>query len=85
MLEVVSKVPFSQLGLTAFHTELQGKCLGMAVELFDPAGKNIENTGQPGELVITRPHPSIPVCFWGDESGTKFRQAYYDTYPGKFP
>lgn len=62
--------------------ELQGKSLGMAVELFDPAGKNIENTGQPGELVVTRPHPSIPVCFWGDESGEKFRQAYYDMYPG---
>lgn len=62
--------------------ELQGKSLGMAVELFDPMGKNIENTGQPGELVITRPHPSIPVCFWGDESGKKFRQAYYDMYPG---
>lgn len=62
--------------------ELQGKSLGMAVELFDPAGKNIENTGQPGELVITRPHPSIPVCFWGDESGKKFRQAYYDMYSG---
>lgn len=70
------------LSLPLHAGELQGKCLGMAVELFDPAGKNIENTGQPGELVITRPHPSIPVCFWGDESGTKFRQAYYDTYPG---
>lgn len=68
----------------AFHAELQGKSLGMAVELFDPMGKNIENTGQPGELVITRPHPSIPVCFWGDESGKKFRQAYYDMYPGTF-
>ncbi|KAH7908735.1 acetoacetate-CoA ligase [Hygrophoropsis aurantiaca] len=62
--------------------ELQGKSLGMAVEVFDPSGKNIEHTGQPGELVITRPHPSIPVCFWGDESGEKFRKAYYDTYPG---
>jgi len=62
--------------------ELQGKCLGMAVEVFDPAGNNIESTGQPGELVITRPHPSIPIYFWGDESGEKFRKAYYDTYPG---
>ncbi|KAH7927543.1 acetoacetate-CoA ligase [Leucogyrophana mollusca] len=62
--------------------ELQGKCLGMAVEVFDPSGKNIEHTGQAGELVITRPHPSIPVCFWGDESGEKFRKAYYDTFPG---
>lgn len=72
----------SVLSLPLHAGELQGKCLGMAVELFDPAGNNIENTGQPGELVITRPHPSIPVCFWGDESGKKFRQAYYETYPG---
>ena len=63
----------------------------MAVEVFDPTGNNIEHTGQPGELVVTRPHPSIPVYFWGDESGEKFRKAYYDTYPGnlvyilKFP
>ncbi|OJA20068.1 hypothetical protein AZE42_02485 [Rhizopogon vesiculosus] len=62
--------------------ELQGKCLGIAVEVFDPTGKNIEHTGQPGELVVTRPHPSIPIYFWGDESGEKFRKAYYDTYPG---
>lgn len=68
-----------------FYTELQGKCLGMAVAVFDPAGNNIEHTGQPGELVITRPHPSIPVYFWGDESGEKFRKAYYDTYPGNPP
>ncbi|KAG0707114.1 hypothetical protein DFH29DRAFT_898504 [Suillus ampliporus] len=72
----------SILSLPLHAGELQGKCLGMAVELFDPAGNNIEHTGQPGELVITRPHPSIPVCFWGDESGKKFRQAYYDMYPG---
>ncbi|KAG1752792.1 hypothetical protein EDB19DRAFT_1892832 [Suillus lakei] len=71
-----------KLSLDRPSLQLQGKSLGMAVELFDPAGNNIENTGQPGELVITRPHPSIPVYFWGDESGKKFRQAYYDTYPG---
>ncbi|OAX39780.1 acetoacetate-CoA ligase [Rhizopogon vinicolor AM-OR11-026] len=69
-------------GTDVCAAKLQGKCLGMAVEVFDPTGKNIEHTGQPGELVITRPHPSIPIYFWGDESGEKFRKAYYDTYPG---
>ncbi|KLO17840.1 acetoacetyl-CoA synthetase [Schizopora paradoxa] len=62
--------------------EIQGKSLGMAVEIFDPEGKNIEHTGQPGELVCTRPHPSLPVCFWNDKDGEKFRKAYFDMYPG---
>ncbi|KII92555.1 hypothetical protein PLICRDRAFT_37325 [Plicaturopsis crispa FD-325 SS-3] len=62
--------------------EIQAKSLGMKVEVFNSMGKNIEDTGSPGELVCSRPHPSIPVCFWGDESGEKFRKAYYDTYPG---
>ncbi|THH05067.1 hypothetical protein EW145_g5069 [Phellinidium pouzarii] len=62
--------------------EIQGKALGMAVEIFDPAGRNIEHTGTPGELVCTRPHPSLPIAFWGDEDGEKFRKAYFDVYPG---
>lgn len=62
--------------------EIQAKTLGMKVEIFDPEGKNIEDTGLPGELVCTRPHPSLPLGFWGDESGEKFRKAYFDTYPG---
>ncbi|EIW83199.1 acetoacetate-CoA ligase [Coniophora puteana RWD-64-598 SS2] len=62
--------------------ELQGKSLGMAVEIFSPSGVNIAHTGEAGELVVTRPHPSIPIGFWGDDDGQKFRQAYYSTYPG---
>lgn len=54
----------------------------MAVEIFDPAGRNIESTAQPGELVCTRPHPSLPIEFWGDPNGEKLRQAYFDVYPG---
>jgi len=62
--------------------EIQGKALGMKVEVFDFEGKNIEHTGRAGELVCTRPHVSLPVCFWGDKDGEKFRKAYYDTFPG---
>jgi acyl-coenzyme A synthetase/AMP-(fatty) acid ligase len=63
--------------------EIQGKVLGMAVEIFDEAGKDISASGMAGELVCTRPHPSIPLRFWGDDSrGTRFLKAYYDTYPG---
>ncbi|EJD05262.1 acetoacetyl-CoA synthetase [Fomitiporia mediterranea MF3/22] len=65
-----------------YSGEIQGKCLGMAVEIFDPEGRNIENTGTPGELVCTRPHPSLPVSFWNDNDGEKLRKAYFDTYPG---
>jgi hypothetical protein len=53
------------------------------VEVFDPSGHNIEHTGEAGELVCTRPHPSIPLYFWDDESGEKLRKAYFDTYPGE--
>ncbi|OCH93786.1 acetoacetate-CoA ligase [Obba rivulosa] len=62
--------------------EIQGKSLGMKVEIFDLDGKNIEDTGVAGEMVCTRPHPSLPICFWGDETGEKLRQAYFSTYPG---
>lgn len=54
----------------------------MKVEIFDPNGRNIEDTGEPGELVCTRPHPSLPIYFWGDEGDKKLRAAYFDTYPG---
>ncbi|KAJ7451807.1 acetoacetyl-CoA synthetase [Mycena galericulata] len=68
--------------LPGYAGEIQVKSLGMKVEVFDPSGNNIENSGAPGELVCTRPHPSLPVRFWGDESGAKFRDAYFSMYPG---
>ncbi|KAG5351383.1 hypothetical protein C0989_006714 [Termitomyces sp. Mn162] len=54
----------------------------MKIEVFDPSGKNIEHTGTPGELVCTRPHPSLPLYFWGDATGEKLRDAYFNMYPG---
>ncbi|KAJ3486433.1 hypothetical protein NLI96_g4243 [Meripilus lineatus] len=62
--------------------EIQYKSLGMKTEIFDPDGKSIEDTGTPGELVITRPHPSFPLCFWGDKNDEKLRDAYFNFYPG---
>lgn len=61
---------------------MQCKALGMKVEILDPSGNNIEDTAQPGELVTTRYHPSFPVGFWGDDEGKKFRESYFDMYPG---
>uniref|UniRef100_A0A0W0FQT6 AMP-dependent synthetase/ligase domain-containing protein n=1 Tax=Moniliophthora roreri TaxID=221103 RepID=A0A0W0FQT6_MONRR len=63
--------------------EIQAKALGMKVEVFDPDGKNIEHTGEPGELVCTRPHPSLPIKFWGDTpDGKKLRETYFSFYSG---
>ncbi|KAJ7282809.1 acetoacetyl-CoA synthetase [Mycena rebaudengoi] len=68
--------------LPVYAGEIQCKSLGMKIEVFDEFGKNIEETGVAGELVCTRPHPSLPVRFWGDESGAKFRDTYFSMYPG---
>ncbi|KAJ6625754.1 acetoacetate-CoA ligase [Mycena sp. CBHHK59/15] len=70
--------------LPVYAGETQCKSLGMKIEVFDPAGNNIEHTGVAGEMVCTRPHPSLPTRFWGDESGAMLRKAYYSMYLGDF-
>lgn len=59
---------------------IQSRCLGAKVEAFDPAGKPVVD--EVGELVITEPMPSMPVFFWNDPDGSRFRESYFDTYPG---
>ena len=63
-----------------FRGELQARGLGMAVEVFDDDGRPLR--GAPGELVCTRPFPSMPVAFWNDPDGAKYRGAYFDHFPG---
>ncbi|MFA9444769.1 acetoacetate--CoA ligase [Egicoccus sp. AB-alg6-2] len=60
--------------------EIPCRCLGARVEAFDPDGRPV--IGQRGELVITRPMPSMPVGFWGDPDGRRYREAYFDDFPG---
>ena len=60
--------------------ELQMRGLGMAVEVFDPEGR--PTRGREGELVCTRPFPSMPVSFWDDPQGARYQAAYFDYYPG---
>ena len=60
--------------------EISCRYLGAAVEAFDGAGHSV--VGEQGELVVTRPMPSMPVGFWGDSDGSRLRAAYFDTYPG---
>jgi acetoacetyl-CoA synthetase len=59
--------------------EIQGAGLGMAVDVFDEAGRPL-GRGK-GELVCTRPFPSMPVGFWNDAGGSKFRAAYFERFP----
>ncbi len=60
--------------------EIQCAGLGMAVDVFDDAAKPI--AGEKGELVCTRPFPSMPVRFWNDADGAKYRAAYFERFPG---
>jgi acetoacetyl-CoA synthetase len=60
--------------------ELQARGLGMAVDVFDDSGAPVR--GEPGELVCTKPFPSMPVAFWNDPDGSKYRSAYFEQYPG---
>ena len=59
--------------------EIQAKGLGMAVEVFDESGKSLTN--QKGELVCTKPFPSMPIGFWNDPDGAKYHAAYFERYP----
>jgi acetoacetyl-CoA synthetase len=60
--------------------EIACRMLGTAVAAFDAEGRPV--IGEVGELVVTEPMPSMPVGFWGDEDGSRFHEAYFETYPG---
>ena len=66
--------------LPVYRGELQARSLGAAIEAFDESGNSVVD--EVGELVITEPMPSMPVYFWGDESGERYRESYFDVYPG---
>jgi acetoacetyl-CoA synthetase len=59
---------------------IAGRCLGALVEAYDPAGRPL--VGAVGELVITRPMPSMPVGFWNDPEGSRYAASYFAHYPG---
>jgi acetoacetyl-CoA synthetase len=66
--------------LPVYRGELQGRALGAAVEAWDEAGDSVVD--EVGELVVTEPMPSMPVCFWGDPDGSRYRASYFEQYPG---
>ncbi|MBZ8135076.1 acetoacetate--CoA ligase [Afifella sp. IM 167] len=60
--------------------EIQGPGLGMAVDVWDEDGQPVK--GAKGELVCARPFPSMPVGFWNDPDGSRYRAAYFERFPG---
>ncbi|HEX7196095.1 MAG TPA: acetoacetate--CoA ligase, partial [Candidatus Limnocylindria bacterium] len=60
--------------------ELSCRHLGCAVEAFSPEGRPL--VGEQGELVITRPMPSMPAAFWNDPDGSRYQAAYFEDFPG---
>jgi acetoacetyl-CoA synthetase len=60
--------------------EISARALGAAVEAFDPQGRPLHD--EVGELVVTRPMPSMPVMLWNDPDGSRLRESYYDDFPG---
>ena len=78
--DIISCFALGNPDLPVHRGELQCRGLGMAVEVFGPDARPLR--GAPGELVCTRPFPSMPVRFWNDDDGSKYRAAYFDFFPG---
>jgi acetoacetyl-CoA synthetase len=60
--------------------EIQCRELGVAAYAFDDAGRSVVD--EVGELVVTKPMPSMPVFFWNDPEGRRYRESYFEQYPG---
>jgi acetoacetyl-CoA synthetase len=60
--------------------EIQCRCLGAAIDVLDERGRPLRD--EVGELVLTAPLPSMPVRFWNDPDGARYRASYFDHYPG---
>ena len=66
--------------LPVWAGEMSACCLAVDAHAYDPDGNIV--VGELGELVITSPMPSMPVSFWGDDDGSRYRAAYFEDYPG---
>jgi acetoacetyl-CoA synthetase len=66
--------------LPVYRGELQARALGAAVEAWNEDGEPV--TEEVGELVVTEPMPSMPVRFWGDDDGSRYRESYFEMFPG---
>ena len=78
--DIVSCFALGNPTLAVYRGELQSRGLGYAVAAYDSNGSAVAN-GAEGELVCTKPFPSMPLGFWHDENNAKFMQAYFNMYP----
>ncbi|GAC1516622.1 MAG: acetoacetate--CoA ligase [Gemmatimonadaceae bacterium] len=78
--DIISCFALGNPTVPVWRGELQSRGLGMAVEVWDADGRPVR--GEAGELVCTRPFPSMPVRFWNDPEGRKYHDAYFDVFPG---
>ncbi|WP_349775413.1 acetoacetate--CoA ligase [Mesobacillus maritimus] len=65
--------------LPVYRGEIQARSLGVAVQAYNDAGKAVYD--EIGELVVTEPMPSMPIYFWNDETGERYRNSYFDVFP----
>lgn len=63
-----------------YEGELQGRSLGCDVQAWDEDGRSVVD--EVGELVLTQPMPSMPTCFWNDPDGSRYRESYFEMFPG---
>ena len=77
--DIVSCFVLGNPAAPVWRGEIQAKGLGMAVDVFDENGRPVQ--GGKGELVCTKPFPSMPLGFWNDPDGAKYRAAYFESYP----
>jgi acetoacetyl-CoA synthetase len=77
--DIISCFALGHPQLPVYRGELQCRGLGMAVDVLDDDGKPAR--GKPGELVCLQPFPSMPVGFWNDPDGRKYRAAYFERFP----
>jgi len=66
--------------LPVYRGELQARSLGVALEAWDEDGRPV--VGQVGELVLTEPMPSMPLFLWNDPDGHRYRESYFERWPG---
>ncbi|WP_207844390.1 acetoacetate--CoA ligase [Williamsia soli] len=78
--DVVSGFAGSAPNTAVWAGEISAPMLGVALQAWDGNGESV--VGEVGELVVTRPMPSMPIFFWNDPDGSRYREAYFDTYPG---
>jgi acetoacetyl-CoA synthetase len=68
--------------LPVYEGEMQCRGLGVAVAALDDQGRELMD--EVGELVVSQPMPSMPLYFWGDAGGERYRESYFETYPGRW-